>query len=199
MRTLPILLVSSLLWSLSATAAAPDAVKEDVERSKKLSRRSVERDAKAKPGEEALGCKTLRDEARALCRDAILRGHKGNCGQVIVGLNMSVQQAKGALFDVEGKHGAAAGSNARAAESACRVHIRSLRRDREKHDASMGPEGAAGTECQALAAQMDAVCWAALDAGEMPDKCSRAVQMLRYAGNQKPEDLCKIGASMLAQ
>ena len=198
MTTYRPLLISLLLLSAPAFATNPELVKEDVEKAKKLTRESVEKDAKVKPGEKALGCADLREQGRALCRDGILRGHKGNCAQIVTALNMSVQQAKGELFDVEKKHGAAAGSNARAADAACRVHLRSIERDRTKHDAAMRPDGSAGAQCQALAEKVDAVCWTALDSGEMPPQCARSLQLVR-GGSQDPEALCKIALATLGQ
>lgn len=179
-------------WAEEDTAAQ---IKDDIKRSLELTdKERIKRDMKEKPGEAKIDCQTLRDETRSFCRDVLLRGLKGDCYMAVQGLKQSVRQAKSTKV-YKGKDGAAV-SNQKIADTACRVHVRSIRRARERHGDKMKPEGSAGPRCLAVAKRIEEACWPSLGSEDFPRKCETALLMSKV-GRGDAEQRCEMISSAL--
>lgn len=181
-----VLAIALLLTSSAALAQEQPGV--DVEAIK----RSAEREARSKSKE---GCKELLDETEAACIDSATRGLNVDCKGKVTALKMSAKQARGEIFDIEAEAGA--GKNLQAANTACRVHLRSLRREREKNEAEMLATADTSPECGRTHEILEQ-CFARLRAGqEMSAACSQVVtiiSMRRYSPsmrNQPAANVCK--------
>ena len=163
--SLGFLLACALLTPSAHAQQSPPVVDTDA-----LKRDAI-REAKSKSKE---GCQALTKELEQAWLDAMTRGLSVNLQQPLIGLRMSLKQRKGNLFNTEQGGKQPAGTNARAGDASCRVHLRSLREERQKNDAEMIAAARTPQVCKELAAAIQATCFPALRAGKkLPVACDQ--------------------------
>jgi hypothetical protein len=161
-----------------ADEASDAATRARVQKRVKGIKKAAEREAKSDSPE---GCAELYTETVDACVDVVTRGLDVNCKSKTIALKMSAKQAKGELFDTEKT--APPGSNLKAANAACRVHLRSLRRKRAKVDEKMAPAEPMSASCQQVGKLLREQCFPPLKTGgEMSSGCSTAVMMMSMRG-----------------
>lgn len=159
-----------LLACLCATAALadPDEAKAKMEKKVETLKKSAEKEARSSSSE---GCKELVAESRVACGEMFTRGLKTNCFMFVTALQLGAEQAKGKLFKMDD-----ADQDVKVANASCRVHLRSLRRDRDKAkdlpDAAQAPQA-----CRDLAAELDGCFGAFEQSGTFATGCTQVIQM----------------------
>ena len=143
-----IALLTTVCLATVALAESDEAQKAKVEKQVEGIKKAAEREARSSSPE---GCKELLAESRVACGEVFTRGLKLNCMMMTTALGMAAKQAKGELFKT-------GGNDVRAANASCRVHLRTVRKAKEKGadlpDASQAPEA-----CRDLAAAIDTRCF----------------------------------------
>jgi len=161
----------TLIACLCATAALAEEAdaKATMEKNVGALKKSAEKEARSSSTE---GCKELLAESRVACGEMFTRGLKTNCLMFVTALELGAKQAKGKLFKMEG-----ADQNVKVANASCRVHLRSVRRDRDKAtdlaDAAQAPQA-----CRDLAAALDTGCFGGFEqSGAFSSGCRNVIQM----------------------
>jgi len=188
------------LPSLAGDEPSPE-VKEKVRRIRK----DVERKARMEPGDEKLTCPVMVEEIRSACRDQYRRGLPINCYRYIKHAEMVTRQREGTLFEIPAEKlppgKTAEQMNAQVADTACRVHLKSLRRERQRKDSKMEQALPWGPRCSALLDRVDAACIALIGEKELPRSCQQILQVFPRKPSTTPTDSeksCETFSEMLA-
>jgi hypothetical protein len=188
-----------LLTCVASLAAAQTAATRDENRQKMEQR--LDHLKKRSQGEarstSTLGCKDLLEQTRLACGEAFTLGLEVNCQQLTTALKLSVEQARGQLFETGD-----ASKDVQAANAACRVHLGSIERARKKSDGKLPDAAAAPADCAELAKVMDAECFAPFaQTGTFKPVCQTLFQLTSQArapampkgggAGPNPADRCK--------
>lgn len=161
----------TLLACLFATAALAEEADAKARMRKNVGalKESAEKEARSSSTE---GCKELLAESRVACGEVFTRGLKTNCVMWVTALEVSAKQAKGKLFKMDD-----ADRNVKVANASCRVHLRSVRRDRDKAK-DLGDATQAPKACRDLAAALDTGCFGGFEqSGAFSSGCRNVIQM----------------------
>lgn len=153
----------------NAALAGPDDAKATMQKKVEGLEKAARKEARSSSTE---GCKELLAESRVACGEMFTRGLKTNCLMAVTALEVSAKQAKGNLFKLDD-----ADRDVKVANASCRVHLRSVRRDRDKAK-DLGDAAEAPQACRDLAAALDTGCFGGFEqSGAFSGGCMNVIRM----------------------